>query len=639
MATLRATLADEAAALQKQIEEIEHASHVLRAALDVQNVWNLRADILRQLDLLKDVRQLPEKAVEKLDACLKRIQQCRERMKKLVGRRNRYKKDLDSLQVNRVLLSHASRIEALHDQSQWVGNLEEQIGKLREEVKRLDDEIDAAVHGYSKSAGIGSIDELPNDTVNVLRRPAQVLKEENDKLEKIKAETDAAKRELDAAIEQYQTVGLTRNVPDLNQAIQEAGHRVSLLRRRIQVEERVDQLSRRREELEFDSDELHSYEHAPMRITALMGLVFSVGIALILFGIFGGLNNWIDSGVPWAMFGLVMSGLAIGGRLLTDRHSEDSLTDNHRHLEQHRSQLTEAKRERDEIDAELPTGSGSLDARMREAEMELRDLERLIPIRTEREQALARHQAAQRRLGSAQEAMKEAKHRWKNALKSVGLPEDFAPLKVKQVVTQQRRRARAAPPPRRPQGRARSEAARDDAARQPHPADRGRRAAHAGNRQAAGQDSRAGAGPDARERNAGAANRRREEAPPALEGAGPDHRLPPQGRAAAGRRCSRWPGPTTTKASARPPPMPSGPPNSAGSRASRPPASSSSSPASSPRSRSAPSSAAKAATSARGGTSGRRPWPTSARSWPRFTSAAAPARTKCRPWPATRASR
>src|SRR6185503_18086119 len=117
-----------------------------------------------------------------------------------------------------------------------------------------------------------------------------------------------------------------------------------------------------------------------------------------------------------------------------EKTSEESVTDNFRQLEQLRMQLTEAKRERDELDAELPASSGSLDARLREAEVEMRDLERLIPVRTERETAEQRHLAAKNRLTAAQEGVKDARHRWKVALKSVGLPEDFAPPKVKQVV-------------------------------------------------------------------------------------------------------------------------------------------------------------------------------------------------------------
>lgn len=434
VATLRQNLAEEATLLEKQIADIEAGSHVLRAALDVQSVWNLRADVQRQLDLLKDVRQLPDKAVEKLEECLKRIAQCKGRLKKLRSRRDEYRRDLESLEVNRLLLGHASRIEALHDQAQWIMSLDDGLAKLREEVKRLDDEIEAAVTGFSKSAGSGSLDELPRETVAVLRRPAQAIREENEKLEKAKQEAADAKREHEAATAQYEQVGRTRQLPDLNAAIQEAGHKVSLLRRRIQIEERIDQLDRRRQELEFDSDELHNFDETPLRITALIGTFFAIGTALVLFGIIGGTNNWVDSGWPWAMFGFVMVGMSVGGKLLIERHSEDHVSENHRHLQQHRIQLADAKRERDEIDAELPASSGSLDARLREAEIELRDLERLIPVRTERETTEQRHQAAQRRLAAAHEAVKEARHRWRNALRSVGLPEDFAPMKVKQVV-------------------------------------------------------------------------------------------------------------------------------------------------------------------------------------------------------------
>jgi uncharacterized protein YhaN len=232
VATLRQNLADEAAQFEKQIAEIESGSHVLRAALDVQNVWNLRGDLLRQLELLKDVRQLPDKAIEKLDECLKRISQCRSRLKRLSAHRESYRKDLESLDVNKLLLSHASRIEALHDQSQWVMALDDQLVKLRQEVKRLDDEIDQAVTGFSKSAGGTTLDELPKETVAVLRRPGQALREENEKLDKAKQEAAEAKRELDQAAAQYETVGRTRQLPDLNGAIQEAGQKVSLLRRR-----------------------------------------------------------------------------------------------------------------------------------------------------------------------------------------------------------------------------------------------------------------------------------------------------------------------------------------------------------------------------------------------------------------------
>src|SRR4051812_30860566 len=223
LATQRARMIDEAEQLDRQIAQIEASSHVLRAALDVQGPWNMRSDIQRQVDILKDVRPLPERSVEKLDNINQRLTSGRRRLKKLSARREQLKKDLESLETNKVLLSHAGRIESLHDQSQWIIGLENQVAKLREEVVKLDAEIEAAVTGYrSSAAGSGSLDELPRETVAVLKRPAQAIKEETEKLDKAKHEADDAKRALDAAVAQYEQASRTKQVPDLDHAIQDA---------------------------------------------------------------------------------------------------------------------------------------------------------------------------------------------------------------------------------------------------------------------------------------------------------------------------------------------------------------------------------------------------------------------------------
>src|SRR5438874_320569 len=85
--TQRTNLIDEAKQLEKQIVEIEAASHMLRAALEVEGPWNIRADIQRQLEILKDVRALPERSVEKLDSANQRLASGNKRLKKLAARR------------------------------------------------------------------------------------------------------------------------------------------------------------------------------------------------------------------------------------------------------------------------------------------------------------------------------------------------------------------------------------------------------------------------------------------------------------------------------------------------------------------------------------------------------------------------
>src|SRR3954469_12928375 len=79
--TQRTNLIDEAKQLEKQIVEIEAASHVLRAALEVEGPWNIRSDIQRQLEILKDVRPLPERSVERLESINQRLANGRKRLK------------------------------------------------------------------------------------------------------------------------------------------------------------------------------------------------------------------------------------------------------------------------------------------------------------------------------------------------------------------------------------------------------------------------------------------------------------------------------------------------------------------------------------------------------------------------------
>lgn len=433
LAGQRRHLAQQAAQLDQRIAELEADARLLRLAREVEGPWRMRREVQQQLELLKEVRPLPERSVQKLEALAARRAAARRRLKRLARRRSALAAELEKLAAPSLLLKHAGRIESLHDQSAWILGLQNQVAQLQEEVARLDAEIEAAVSGY-RTAGSGPIDELPREAVSTLRRPAQVLREATDALEQAKQEEEEARRALVAAVAQYDEVSRKRQLGDLNQAIQEAGTRVSLLRKRIQIEERIDQLTRRRQELEVECTELAPADEAPLRLVALLGLFFSLGVMLVLVGIFGGMYGWVSSGWQWTLFGVLLTGGTVAAKLLLERQTDEHLHDTFRQLEQLRVQLAAAKRERDELDAELPSASGSLDARLREAELELKELERLLPVRSQRQQAEQRHAAAQQNLAAAEAALKEARHRWRNALRAVGLPEDFAPPKVKQVV-------------------------------------------------------------------------------------------------------------------------------------------------------------------------------------------------------------
>jgi uncharacterized protein YhaN len=433
LAAERAMLAEEAGELERSIDGNDASSRLMEVALEIQQPWYVRVDLDRQIASMATVKALPEKAVERLELIKRKIRKGKQQLKKLAVKHEQLSKDLDSIEVNKSLIAAIPRIEALGEHSQWLVTLEGQITRLKEELKRLDQEIDGQLGGLAKQSGASNLDELPRDTVALLKKPAQQLREENEKLDKAKAEAEQANRDFEQLSTQLEGVSRMR-IADLNKSIEAAANRVAVLRKRIQVEERIDQLSNRRQELEFESDEAHEYQETPMRVTMLLGMGFASAFMLIGFGIFNKyLLMWQDGEWPLVMLGLVLGGFAIGSKLLLERNSEDTAVDARRHLDQTRNQLADLKQQRDELDAELPTGGGALDIRLREAESELRELERMVPQKTELETVSARNEVAKRRVEQATEAVKEARNRWRNALRSAGLPEDFQPHKVRAV--------------------------------------------------------------------------------------------------------------------------------------------------------------------------------------------------------------
>lgn len=427
----RQALADEAADLEQALERTDAHHRLLKAALDIQQLWNAREELNRQIESLRDIPQLPDRAVEKMHSLRRRVRREKRRLQRIAVQRKKMRADAHGLEINKQVLNHATRIEALGDQAQWLASLDGQIKKLRAEVQRLDQEIQEQLGGIQ---GKSSPEELSQDAFAALRRPGMLLREQTEQLDRAKQECDAAASDLAHLSAKLNSAAKGRRPEDLQEALQAAGQKVALLRRRLQIEQRLDELARRREELEFTGDEMQEFDGLPLRYTVALGMVFSLGFLLLSIGVFGSVYNWIPSSTPYFLFGLLFAGGSAVTKLFLERKTDDSLSDNQRHTEQVRIQLADIKKERDEIDAELPPGGGPLDARLREAESELREIERLMPLVGEQQTAEQKAEAAQRKLTAAQEAYKSARGRWREALKAVGLPEDFAPQKVRHVV-------------------------------------------------------------------------------------------------------------------------------------------------------------------------------------------------------------
>src|SRR5436190_13642443 len=145
LAAQRSALAEEAEELEGTLSKTDTGHRLFEAALEVQGAWNLRGDLERQLAALRDVKQLPERAVEKLDGLNRKIKSLRRQVQKVLARGKELRQEAGEIVINKPLLAQANRIEALGEQTQWIVALEGQIQKLKEDIRRFDTEIEQQI--------------------------------------------------------------------------------------------------------------------------------------------------------------------------------------------------------------------------------------------------------------------------------------------------------------------------------------------------------------------------------------------------------------------------------------------------------------------------------------------------------------
>jgi len=426
-------LRDEVARLEENIERMERESRAVEVGLQIREDWHKRVDVRQRLKKLGPPVELPERVVERLDDLNEQIAQHREEIEQIKRSRRVLVEEAGAQPINRRLWSRACQVEAVCEHGPWISSLEGQIKRLHEEIKESEDDLRAAW----KELGL-SADEMPEFTPEIshrmlatLRGPARSVQEANDRLHAARAEREDSRREAEEVSEQLQTELAETGQAELDLALEEAGHRVAMLRRRAQLEERLDKMGRHRKELEEDRHELVEEQLLPVPTLVWCGVPFILGVTLVLASFFWeGVRNlgWMVT-----IVGFVCWGIAIVTKLLMERSMSRDLDDCIRQLDKVKKQIVKLKEERDELDEQLPKGEGPLDARITAAEEYVQKLEELTPLETRRQSALARGKAAKDKVTKAADDLRDSRGRWRDALRSVNLPESFLPEHIQQL--------------------------------------------------------------------------------------------------------------------------------------------------------------------------------------------------------------
>jgi len=435
LAAEREQLQQEIARLEEENHRAERQARTVETAIAVRQRWMQRAALDDQLAALGPTADVPEDAVHRLDAINARLQKHAERSRQLQRRRAELRAEAAALGINESLWRQAPRIEALKEQEPWLIGLQGQIDELESGVAQLENDL-AAEHqrlGWTDGSAPAALPDVSPRVISSLRSPARALKRCHRQLGEAKEEAAAAEENARSLDRQVESALSARGEHDLAEAMDRAGNMVAQLRRRVQADERLDQMSRYREELEEQSRRLVDRQLLPVRVLIALGAVFALGVMLAMIGLFR--PGSITGSLGWLMIvlGLAGTGTAAALKVLLERSNARQLDTCRKQLGMLQAQIQQAREERDHLDRQLP-GSGSPADRLQAAEEELAALEELVPLDTRRGAARREAEAAAARVAQAEAEAAAARRTWREALSAAGLPQKLAPKHVRQLL-------------------------------------------------------------------------------------------------------------------------------------------------------------------------------------------------------------
>lgn len=427
---------------EAQRAEMEQQARVIEAAVTVRAAWRQRASLTGELAGLAPLAPVPLDALERLEAIDHRLAERRRRLAEVTRSRKSLRKEIASLGCDHRLDRCAPRIEALAEQEGWLTTLEVQVEQLTTETAALEAEL--AEHKQALGLGQGqSAGELPRAAARLakLRPAARAVREPLARMKAARAEL-ADSQALAEKLASQIRAGLG-HTPDkeLAPALERAGNLVAQWRRRVQIDERLEQLARHETELAEQGRQLLDRQLLPGWVLVGLGAVFVLGTVLILSTFF--LSAAIVGHAGWALATLGALGAvgAAGGKFLLERAAATQLDVCQKQAAMLAAQIKQSKQEREAVDAELPRGGGPLLTRLQTAEKELAALEELLGVESRRQAALKAAAAAQAQIEVAQAERRAGRRRWRQALAAAGLPENLSPVQAGHYASRRRQLA------------------------------------------------------------------------------------------------------------------------------------------------------------------------------------------------------
>lgn len=426
-----------------ELEEVERESRLLEIAIQISERWQSRRLIEEQIAAFGTLPNPRDLSVEELDQCNARITQQRERIDQIKAQRKKIKQEALALPINRQLYAQKARIEAISEHSPWVESLERQVHQLQEEIEKIENGIVSEVDGLGSQLQIRAKDvkDLGNRGWRQLEDAAAKLTTELERMEKLKEELD--KTEFDTK-QVKDRIGSSFGDINPNESYEETSKQVDRLRRRIELEEKIDKLNRSRLGLERDIDSIVAEQVLPVNKLSIIGVAFIAGMILLGFGLLNVGGAFSDAstsgGLVLMICGLIAFFVSMGLKYHWEKIAKDELDDFRHQLEINRQQMRRSKHEREEIERQLPaSGIGQWDMDLKDAEGRLMRLQDLAPMENRIQKSKAMAQEIRREIQTQERTIETVRGQWKASLRTAGLPDALQPHQLKEITARSER--------------------------------------------------------------------------------------------------------------------------------------------------------------------------------------------------------
>ncbi|MBX9790205.1 MAG: AAA family ATPase [Pirellulales bacterium] len=445
--------------------------HLVETALRLSSAWQERHSMQQELNAIGPQSAIPDELLRGLDVARRRAEICRRNLRKLRARRGRLLIAARKLPARSVLARELAEIEALCDQLPWVAQVEEQVAVLERALATDEAQLGdasgqtpkslsiagpiagqfarrqiaplAVAGSIGPSAALVRIAEVDVAAVKRLRQAARQRRAARVSWSEARKSLDALGPEsLPDARTKSSSGGLGNAVPtheELTPALEQAGQLVAKLRRRVQIDERMHQLSDRRHVLDEQHRHFLDRQVLPTWVLSSLGVFFAFGIALFVGGVI--LPEAVTAPFSETLIGLGVIGsiAAVGLKVWIERRNKRGLEICRQQLATLRLQQHEAEQQRDELDRELPTGGGPLHARLQAAQKQLADLEGQVPAAAKRQSNLAARERADEAVQRARDELRAAHKRWNAELRACDLPTAISPSHAWRLLRERKR--------------------------------------------------------------------------------------------------------------------------------------------------------------------------------------------------------